>query len=154
MEEKDPINLLIDELSKELHVEIAINEDSSAFWKKAQSYIFDNSIASIREGIKALSDAMGESPDLYNYFTTFTLRVFSQPFTRVALKNFVSGFDEIGNDTFFRGALGFESKDMTPVEHFLLFICVHRNQIQLAMFAADEAKRKAIEEGKNKNRTR
>lgn len=146
MEQRDPIVLLIEELSKELHQEIVFNEDSSQFWKKAQIHIFDNSIASIREGISALSEAMGEDLDMYNYFTSFTLRVFSQPFTRPALKNFTTGFDEIGGDVFFRDALGFTSKDMTVVEHFLLFICVHRNQIQLALLAAEDLKVKMAAE--------
>lgn len=154
MELKDPINSLIEFLSKELHQEIVYNDDSSQFWKKAQIHIFDNSIASIRESINSLSEAIGEDPDLFNYFSSFTFRVFSQPFARPAIKNFSEGFDEIGMDVFFREALSITSKDLTLVEQFLLFLSVHRNQIQLMMIEAEEFKadmaKKAAREAKRR----
>lgn len=156
METTDPIQSLIDFLSVELHQEVVFNEDSTGFWLKAQTYIFDNSIASIRESINSLSQAIGEDPDLFNYFSSFTFRVFSQPFARKAIESFATGFDEIGQDIFFREALTITSKDLTLVEQFLLFLSVHRNQIQLAMIEAEEYKAEqaklAALEARNKGR--
>lgn len=138
MENQEPILQLIEIVSSELRQEIIYNDDSTEFWKKAQDYVFDNSIASVREGISTLSEAIGESPDMYSYLSSMIFRVFSQPFTKEALKRFAVGFDEVSDDAFFRNGFGFTAKDMTIVEQFILFVTVHRNQIQLAFLEAEQ----------------
>ncbi|UQT02699.1 hypothetical protein YUBABA_01320 [Serratia phage vB_SmaM-Yubaba] len=135
----DPILQLINYVAEELQQEILLNEDSTGFWKKAQDYIFDNSVASVREGIDTLSEGIGESPDLYNYLSVFVFRVFSQPYTISALDNFSKGFDMVAGDVFFRDGFNFKAGEMTKVQQLLLFITVHRNQIQIAFLQAEEA---------------
>lgn len=143
----DPIVQLISYVAEELHQEIVINQDSSEFWKKAQDYIFDNSVASVREGINNLSEGIGESPDLYSYLSSLVFRTFSQPFTAPALESFSKGFDMVAGDAFFRDGFGFKASEMTKVEQLLLFITVHRNHIQLAFMEAEaEAEKQRIEE--------
>lgn len=150
----DPIQELIYFLSDELRQEIIINKDGTSFWLKAMSHIFENSIVSVKENLRSLSEAVTSDTDLFNYMSAFVCRVFSQPFTRDALKRFSDGFDEIAADDFFRDGFGFDTKGMTMIEKFLLFLTAHRNQIQIVFLeaeAVDEQNRlKAIADSKKR----
>lgn len=135
---EDPILLLIDYIASELRQEIIVNEDSTEFWKKAQVYIFDNSIVSVREGIKELGKGLEDSPDMYSYFSSLVFRIMAQPYASAAIDMFVKGFDATVEDHFFRDGFGFNTEGMSKVEKLLVFITVHRNHIQLTFIQAEQ----------------
>ena len=129
-----PIERLINFFGEELFHEVIYNQDSTNFWTKASDYLFDNALTSFREGIAALRTGIVEDREMYNYFSTLVFRMFSQPYTEVALNVFAEGFDLIASDpVFFKEAFEWNSKSLSKVEILLLFLCVHRNKITLAM---------------------
>lgn len=128
-----PIERLIEFYIKELYTEIVINRDSSTFWKKAQSYVFENSLPSFREGLRSLVEGMNDNREMYNYFSAFCFRMFSQPFTEPALDSFAEGFDVVAKDGIFNQSFQFSAVKFSKVEQLILFLTVHRNEIMLAM---------------------
>lgn len=144
-----PIERLIAFYCDELFTEIVINKDSTSFWGKARDYLFDNALTSFREGIVSLREGMIENKEMYNYFSAFCFRVFSQPYSDPAINVFCEGFDEISTDpTFFKDVFQWKSKDLGKVEQLLLFLCVHRNKIMLALNDRMEAEAAAAMERK------
>lgn len=147
------IELLIKFYVRELYNEIIFNNDSTQFWKKAQAYIFDNTLTSFREGVKELVEGMNEDKDMYNYFSAFCFRVFSQPYTSVALTVFSESFDDIVMDDILRSGFDWKAGQLTKIQLLLLFISVHRNEImlmfeqKLALESAAAAERKKARAG-------
>lgn len=128
-----PIERLIEFYTKELYTEVVFNRDSSEFWKKAQDYVFENSLTSFREGLTSLINGMNESREMYNYFSALCFRMFSQPFTQPALDVFAEGFDDIATDKILSQGFQWKAKNLSKVEMLILFLSVHRNEIMLAM---------------------
>lgn len=137
MEEKDPIVLLLNQMASELYTEVVLNDDSTEFWKKAQDYIFENSLLSFREGITSLKKGLETDGDMYNYMTSMIFRTFAQPYTSAALERFVKGFDLVANDTVL-GGFSYTASELSKVEQLLLFFVVHRDRITIAFFENDE----------------
>lgn len=136
-----PIERLIEFYTKELYTEVVFNQDSSTFWSKAQTYVFENSLASFREGLKSLIDGMNESREMYNYFSALCFRMFSQPFTEPALNVFAEGFDSVAVEEIFKQSFQFSAVRFSKVEKLILFLAVHRNEIMLAMAKKMEAEK-------------
>lgn len=128
-----PIERLIECYTRELYTEIIFNQDSSEFWKKAQDYIFENSLTSFREGLTNLFNGMNESRDMTNYFSALCFRMFSQPYTQPALDVFAEGFDDIALDKVLAHNFQWKARDLSKVETLILFLSVHRNEIMLMM---------------------
>lgn len=137
MEEKDPIVLLLNQMASELYTEVVLNDDSTEFWKKAQDYIFENSLLSFREGITSLKKGLETDGDMYNYMTSMIFRTFAQPYTSAALEQFVKGFDLVANDAVL-GGFSYTASELSKVEQLLLFFVVHRDRITIAFFENDE----------------
>lgn len=137
MEEKDPIVLLLNQMASELYTEVVLNDDSTEFWKKAQDYIFENSLLSFREGITSLKKGLETDGDMYNYMTSMIFRTFAQPYTSAALEQFVKGFDLVANDGVL-GGFNYTASELSKVEQLLLFFVVHRDRITIAFFENDE----------------
>lgn len=138
IQQKDPIQKLIEFYVKELSDEIIYNQDSSGFWDKASTYVFDLSIASFRESLTDFVQGMREDKDMYNYFANMCFRIFSQPFTKTALASFTNSFNEVANDNVFDGTLNYTAKDLSNVESLILFFTVHRNEIMIKMYELKE----------------
>lgn len=133
-----PIERLIQFYTKELYNEIVFNKDSTGFWKKAQDYIFSNSLTSFREGLDALKEGLNEDREMFNYFSTLCFRIYAQPFTETALSIFLEGFDKISTDPVLGEGFRWDVKTLSSLELLLLFLTVHRNEITIAMFKRDE----------------
>lgn len=147
--ELTPIERLIAFYSEELFNEIVINRDSTNFWEKANSYLFENALTSFREGVKSLREGMVEDKDMFNYFSAFCFRIFSQPFTDPALNVFSEGFNEIADDPiFFKEAFQWNTKALSKIEVLLLFLCVHRNKITIMLDTRIRTERTAAAETK------
>ncbi|QZA70727.1 hypothetical protein AH04_254 [Erwinia phage AH04] len=145
--ELTPIERLIAFYSEELFNEIVINRDSTSFWEKANSYLFENALTSFREGVKSLREGMVEDKDMFNYFSAFCFRIFSQPFTDPALSVFSEGFNEIADDpVFFKEAFQWNTKALSTIEVLLLFLCVHRNKITIMLDTRIRTERAAAAE--------
>jgi len=136
-----PIERLIEFYTKELYTEVVYNRDSSTFWTKAQNYVFENSLASFREGLRALIEGMNESREMYNYFSALCFRMFSQPFTEPALDSFAEGFDAVAKDSIFKQSFQFSAVGFSKVEQLILFLAVHRSEIMVAMAKKIEAEK-------------
>lgn len=138
MEQLNNIATLNAILSKELEVEILVNDDSTKFWNKANSAIFELALPSFREGLESLQESLSEDADGFNYFSSMVTRVMSQPVTKVALAEFVSGFDITAKDPVMGDGFNYKASELSPVAQLLLFISVHRNLITLTLFAQEE----------------
>lgn len=150
-----PIERLITFFGEELFHEVIYNQDSTKFWMKASDHLFDNALTSFREGVVALREGMIEDKEMYNYFSTFVFRMFSQPYTEVALDVFAEGFNLIAKDAvFFSEVFEWNTSNLTKVEILLLFLCVHRNKITLAMDKRIELDKAAALEQKAKAQRR
>lgn len=130
---KTPIERLIDFYIKELFNEVVYNKDSTSFWEKANDYIFSSALTSFRESVKSLIEGMNEDKDMFNYFSALCFRIFSQPYTKEALKEFCQGFDEAARDPILSEGYSYTTSQLTVVQQLLLFFCVHRNEITIAM---------------------
>lgn len=133
---EEDLNLrLITILTKEMETEILINDDSSEFWKKANSALFEDSLPSFREGLNTLVETLGQDKDAYNYFSSMVARIMTDPGTDQALKNFVIGFDKTASDPVMGDGFNYKASDLSPVGQLMLFISVNRNLITLALYS-------------------
>jgi len=127
------VERLIEFYARELHVEIVINKDSTGFWKCAMDDILGMRLTSFREGIVEFVKRLGDEGDMFNYFSAFCLRVYSQPYSQLAVDVFCAGFDEVSSDPMLKSGYNYKAKDLSPLSRLLLFLTVHRNEVYIAL---------------------
>ena len=82
----DPVEALLGDLVEEAMIEIIANKDSSLFWTKFKSHMYDTALISFEEDYKSLIDDLGATPDAFDYFVRFVQRVLAKPYASEALR--------------------------------------------------------------------